>query len=506
MALDNTLNIEISAKVDGLKKGLITAEKGVKSFGNQANQMASKTNKMASAVKVNAIPATQEFSRVIQDAPYGIQGVANNIQQLTSQFGYLSAKTGGAKAAFKAMVGSLVGPAGILLAVSVVTSLLVAFGDEIGNMIRGSENAADRIKKLDEAIGDLDVTLTNLKLKKKIADIFGQDTTELDRKKLKGLKDQLVLQKEKLKVALDNYNIVEQEATSLGLFDLPSISKGEQKELNELARTYNSIKNEVDKAKFAIIELEESLSTGKGAEISNVINIDELKNNIKEAKRAIVEPLTALYVEDIPKLQETSYMGMGVDFWSRVLNYENLQIEKDKVLKALEDFNEKSRQIIEGGLQNTFGGIGEGIGAALVNGGNVLQAAGSALLSGLGGIMVDLGKQAIAAGITIEAVKKALTSLSGVGAIAAGVALVAIGSAFKAGAGKLGSSMGSSGAGGYSGGSNSANYGSSTSYSGGGSSGGTYVFEIAGTKLIGVLKNTLDRNKSLGGSNNLVFG
>ena len=117
--------------------------------------------------------------------------------------------------------------------------------------------------------------------------------------------------------------------------------------------------------------------------------------------------------------------------------------------------------------------------------------------------MIKLGTSAIATGVTIEAVKKALSTLSGPVAIAAGVALVAAGSLFKATASNLGkkSSSGGGGVSDYSGGS-STNYssrGSSYSSSSGGG-GGTYVFEIAGTKLIGVLKNTLDRNKALGGT------
>src|SRR5690606_8190454 len=69
----------------------------------------------------NANLALQEFSRVIQDAPFGIMGIGNNIQQLTANFGNLSESVGGTGAALRAMLGALAGPGGILLAVSAVT-------------------------------------------------------------------------------------------------------------------------------------------------------------------------------------------------------------------------------------------------------------------------------------------------------------------------------------------------------------------------------------------------
>jgi hypothetical protein len=79
----------------------------------------------------NAVPALTEFSRIIQDSPFGLQGMANNITAATERFQQLSARTGSATAALREMGRSLVGPAGILLAVSTVTSLLVAFGDKL---------------------------------------------------------------------------------------------------------------------------------------------------------------------------------------------------------------------------------------------------------------------------------------------------------------------------------------------------------------------------------------
>ena len=65
------------------------AEAGVKNFGNSTDKMAAQTNKMGGIVK-GTVPTLTSFSQVVQDAPYGIRGVANNIQQLTMQFGYLS--------------------------------------------------------------------------------------------------------------------------------------------------------------------------------------------------------------------------------------------------------------------------------------------------------------------------------------------------------------------------------------------------------------------------------
>ena len=90
-------------------------------------------------------------------------------------------------------------------------------------------------------------------------------------------------------------------------------------------------------------------------------------------------------------------------------------------------------------------GMSSAVAGALMNGDNVLQAIGSSLLGTLGAVMIDLGKMTILAGSAIEAIKKALTSLSGIGAIAVGAGLIAIGSLFAAGASKLGNSMGSAG-------------------------------------------------------------
>ena len=76
-------------------------------------------------------PTLLEFNRVIQDAPFGIQGVGNNIQQLVANFQVLRQNAGSTKAAFSALLGSFAGPAGILFVVSAATSLLTVYADRL---------------------------------------------------------------------------------------------------------------------------------------------------------------------------------------------------------------------------------------------------------------------------------------------------------------------------------------------------------------------------------------
>lgn len=128
-----------------------------------ASQLGNKGLKSAGKSAANAVPAMTEFSRVIQDAPFGIQGVANNIQQLTSQFGHLTTKLGGSKAALKAMLSTLAGPTGILLAVSVVTSLLVSFGDQLFKAKDKAKELKEEQERLTKSLKDYEDQLDSVR-------------------------------------------------------------------------------------------------------------------------------------------------------------------------------------------------------------------------------------------------------------------------------------------------------------------------------------------------------
>ena len=65
--------------------------------------------------------ALTSFSRIAQDAPYGIIGVGNNITNTAEQFALVK-QTGSAGGALKALLSSLSGVGGVLLGVSLLTT------------------------------------------------------------------------------------------------------------------------------------------------------------------------------------------------------------------------------------------------------------------------------------------------------------------------------------------------------------------------------------------------
>ena len=104
----------------------------------------------------NATTALSNLSRVAQDAPYGFIGIANNLNPLLESFQQLSTKSNGASGALKQMVAGLMGPAGIGLALGVVSSLAVTYGKEIAEFFNGPteklKSFREELKKLNEEI------------------------------------------------------------------------------------------------------------------------------------------------------------------------------------------------------------------------------------------------------------------------------------------------------------------------------------------------------------------
>ena len=116
-----------------------------------------------------------------------------------------------------------------------------------------------------------------------------------------------------------------------------------------------------------------------------------------------------------------------------------------RMLLAAQQFSEGASQILVQGVNDLAVGLGEALGEAMVNGGNMVESLSVVLLQGIGNMASQLGKLAIGTGIAIEGIKKALESLNPIAAIAAGIALVALGAAVKGAAGKIANKGGGGG-------------------------------------------------------------
>lgn len=578
------IEIPIGADIKNFQKGVNQVENELKDLGSKAdksgkglNSFTSASHKAGGAVgamgksTANAVPAVTEFSRVIQDAPYGMQGVANNLQQLTANFGHLKASAGGTIPALKAMLSSLAGPAGILLAVSAVTSAIVYFGAKsrkAGNDVASLKEQQDKLKEsMDNYVLSLEaVNRANLKGEQSAAKELvnlsllkaqvNDTTLSLNRRKdavaelrklypdyLKNMTDEKILNgglatvydtltgsiKERAR-ATASMNAIIKNTEMILVLESQVASKNdeitkqrvenERKIQRELNRTGNQINRisfagaERQKGENVIKELTNDLKTLQG-EIQNLqlTNID-LEGNVK-TNQGISGIAESIIPKDTPTKINQSVKAIGLQLNASlaelvitppqipILQNALTQLDIDRLtLQAkLLEMNAEINDIIQNGTVQALAGIGDAIGSAMAGAGNLASNLGKSLLSTLGGVLQQLGMMAIKIGVGIKAIKLALKSLNPAVAIAAGVGLVALGSFFSNQSAKIAD-----------GGGGGTNAGSSSGSSGGGFTGGfsgssgnqTVVFEIAGTKLVGVLSNTLQRNRNLGGSLSLV--
>ena len=553
--------VEIGADIKELNSKLKQASNDIKNFSkntdvnlnkfSKSTKTASKSLSSLQKGTVNGSAAMTSFSRTIQDAPFGIMGVSNNITNLTEQFGHLKNKTGSASGALKAMLRDLKGFGGITLAISALTSVLLVYGDEIEALFDSTSKLTKENKALTEStkgliggvqkeISTLNVLLNvardetlsktkRLNAVKKINQLFPDYLGNL---KLEGVNSETTANQ----VDMLTKSLVRQ-ATVKGLLNRISEVAAKKFEAEQkAAKEYVSFTDKVGSAFSFLFSTNEKYTTafGKGSKkrteaikeeekkieslqttISNILKNNEIDFDslfggkgkvdtkfVGERVKTIGENLNQSYIDVIAKFNETKLQYPLTITGSETFT----KFDRDAaIMKAkMLILSENIRSIVQNQLQDAFMGIGNAIGNAMSGANSLANGLGSALLGSMGGLLTQLGQMAIKVGVSLKAIKLALKSLNPAVAIGAGVSLIALGSAFSNQSNKLGNSIGGSSGSSNAGGSTSSG---GSSFSSGGnfsSNGGTVVFEIAGTKLVGVLSNTLQRNKNLGGSFKII--
>jgi hypothetical protein len=566
VGLDTT---EINAQIKDAKANLNSLKSAVKDTGQT---FASATPKVA-----NAGNTLTQFSRIAQDAPFGIIGIGNNITATAESFSYLKAQTGSTGGALKALASSIAGTGGILLGVSLLTTGLtllsqsgLTVGDVIDKITGNFDEFGAALKKAnDEAVKNSAAEISGMnalvatakdvnlsmndrllavkELQNQYPGYFGNLSKEQIlngnvANAVKGVTDALIakakaqaytgelvklsqeefkLEEKKLQLLSEKAKL-EQSSAAKNAAALTAVGKNQDFVINAAIRNTKAIKDLDSQLSENAIELAknaEAQAKWTSRINENVAASIKLKTELaKPAKPTFNTPQVTGIGGNIIPAPLFDVLGTKV-FNGQVDEFGNKIKELPGVIKsslvqipdiinegaiamaaALLEFNNSATEIITTSIADTFAGLGNAIGTALATADNVLSAVGQTLLSSLGGILVEIGKMAISVGVGLLGIKAALKTLNPYAAIAAGVALVALGSFFSSKSRSIGNSMGGGGgASGASGaGANNQSFSSSGFSSGGG--GGTVVFEIAGQKLIGVLNNTLNSNRRLGGT------
>jgi hypothetical protein len=185
------IEVEIGAVIDGLRKGFGESVKIIETLEKQAldldkalkaatdlptiqnlNSQLAQTKAAITQLKTAGIqPLTKatsqynsvgtDFARIIQDAPFGIIGVGNNITQLAGSFQMLKNETGSTAAALKAGFASILSPGNALvLVISLVTSALTAYQmgafdskEETEELEKETETYEQTLRKVIDSLG-----------------------------------------------------------------------------------------------------------------------------------------------------------------------------------------------------------------------------------------------------------------------------------------------------------------------------------------------------------------
>jgi len=479
---------DVNSAVNGLNKlsnELDQTGKDAVRLGNAVENASQKIRTLPNVTRQATFTLTN-FSRVVQDAPFGLIGIANNIDPLVTSFQQLKASTGTTGGAFKALISQLAGPAGIALAISTVTSLLITFGDRLFKTGKAAEKVKSDADELKESISGIfsetakeATSVTTLiavlqnetetrqrkldalkELKNIQPDIFnglkleGEAVVGLDtayQKYLDNLKTVIAV---KIKQAqldqLIEKQLKQQGVTLVGneklLVDgtkrLQEALKNDPRLGPNAGKVLKFYKDQEDASKKASIQLQSDIDglikdlteLSKGVKISQTkgaggkINFDfELIpgiSNLSKFEAKLAGPLPGL----LPDLQkaikniQTDPKDVKIPVRPRLK-----AIGTDK---AVLEFSTQLTQALQNALQSGLEGIGESLGS-LLSGENF----GEGILNVISSLLTAIGKALIAYGIAKEGIDKLLgpagIAIPGAAAIGLGIASIAAASLLK---------------------------------------------------------------------------
>ena len=150
------IEVEIGANVVGLTTGVNTATGQLDKLGKAAQATAPQVQKLTQATQgYNSVGV--DFARIIQDAPFGLIGVGNNITQLAGSFQVLKNSTGSTKAALTQAFSSIFSSGNaLILGISLLTTAFTILQQ------KGFFKTEEDAKSLDETLKEYQETLSGV--------------------------------------------------------------------------------------------------------------------------------------------------------------------------------------------------------------------------------------------------------------------------------------------------------------------------------------------------------
>ena len=285
--------------------------------------------------------AVTNFNRIVQDAPFGILGVSNNLEPMIQSFNKLKSQTGTTTGALKTLLTSaFTGPGALITTVSLASTLLIAFGDDLfsaGQDAEGAEEllsglnteidvmtrALDKFSQKDDPFGleSMKNELLAISAKESVLtdlrDRFNELTVEADM-----LHEQLrygVLDKEEARRAVERLGNISSELVRINNeygtqaqieTELEAIGERKVKTTQELNRTQAALTSEV--VEEARAKSESSKAEEKQLELIKQINKDNTKASalVVGLRTAILE-LRKEETREIQKQNDLEGLSLG---------------------------------------------------------------------------------------------------------------------------------------------------------------------------------------------------
>lgn len=164
------IEVDFAVNVAGVANGVSAATSQLDKLGKAAQTTAPKVNELTKATsRYNGIGV--DFARVIQDAPFGIIGVGNNIQQLAQSFSSLGNAGDSTEKKIKLAFSSIFSSGNLLvLAVSAITTAWTFYSKNAEKAESVTDKTSEAFKELSNQIDKTATTLGTLEFVGKIVE------------------------------------------------------------------------------------------------------------------------------------------------------------------------------------------------------------------------------------------------------------------------------------------------------------------------------------------------